>query len=136
MAVAVNQHLLQFKDVAELRTRTQTVQEASVNFKSEVLQFDTITLSNIKDKDIKFTLCSFPAFNIFYFICLLLAVKCFQTFNISLSQECDSLHFCFLPFLPSKLDDPDILAHLIPLCTVSHSGQKALDKSFYKKLKM
>lgn len=72
VAAAANQHLLQFKDVAELRTRAQTVQEAPVNFKSEVLQFDTVTLSNKQDMDRK-TMC----FNISYFICLLLVVKMF-----------------------------------------------------------
>lgn len=42
--IKVNKYLLQFKDAAELRTRTQAVQEAPVDFQSEVLQFDTVTL--------------------------------------------------------------------------------------------
>lgn len=38
-------YLLQFKNAAELRARTKTVQKASVHFQREVLQFDTVTLS-------------------------------------------------------------------------------------------
>lgn len=40
----VNKYLLQFKDAAELRARTQAVQEAPVDFQRQVLQFDTVTL--------------------------------------------------------------------------------------------
>ncbi len=42
----VSQYLLQFEDVAELRTRTQTVQKAFVDFECEVFQFDAVALSD------------------------------------------------------------------------------------------
>lgn len=43
----ISDYSLQFEDVAELRTRTQTVQKALVDFKSEILQPDAVTLSDI-----------------------------------------------------------------------------------------
>lgn len=43
-------YLLLFEDVAELRTRTQTVQKALVNLKCEVFQFDAVTLSDIQPR--------------------------------------------------------------------------------------
>lgn len=40
-------YLLQLEDVAEFRTRTQAVQEVPVDVKSEVIQFDTVSLSSV-----------------------------------------------------------------------------------------